>query len=58
MSNRVYVRDESYGGINLYTVMVNDKPYDQMVSTTRLTFRDQHDIAAGYAEALDSAPAP
>ncbi len=52
-NNEVYVADHAGGGINLYIVMVNSKPYDELISTKRLTWSEQWDIAAGYKEALD-----
>ena len=52
--NDVYVADHAGGGINLYIVMVNGKSYDQLISSKRLTWSEQWDIAAGYKEALDA----
>lgn len=47
---RVWVEDNSYGGFNHYRVMVDGKPYDEFVSTERLTFSQMFDVASGYEE--------
>ena len=51
----VWIDDCSYGGLNLYRVMVDGKVYDELVSrTARLTHSQMIDVARGYEEALDS----
>lgn len=54
--NEVYVADHAYGGYNLYVVMVNGKPYAELVARHRLTWSQQADIAAGYREAFEAMP--
>lgn len=49
---RVWVNDCSAGGLNVYLVMVGPQVYDEFTSTRPLTWSEQHDVAAGYAEGL------
>ena len=52
--NDVYVADHAYGGFNLYIVIVNGKPFNEINSSKRLTWREQNYIAASTKEALDA----
>jgi hypothetical protein len=50
----VWVQEVDGGGITVYIVYVDGKPYDQMVlrKRPRLTFTQMDDIAKGYREGL------
>lgn len=54
----VFLEETSYGGAHIYNVMVDYRLFDCFVSSTRLTWSQMDDVAAGYREALDDYTAP
>lgn len=53
-SENIWMNDCSAGGINIYVVMRGHSVYDEILSGTRLTLKEQQDIIDGYREALDT----